>query len=76
MRNIILATAVVFTMSSPVQANIIINELSDIKMDIESGIQDGKDQLARNKVELTNLFVKVKGFVIAAKDKIEGLNDD
>ena len=75
MRNIILATAVVFALSGTAQANVIINEYVDMKRDFEENMQQGKDQFERNKEQLKGYFFKIKGFVTTATDKINELNN-
>ena len=75
MKNIILATAVVFAVSGTAQANVIVDEFTKTKRDFEQSMQEGKDQLSRNKEELKGYFFKIKGFVINAKEKLESLND-
>jgi len=75
MRNIILAGAVMFALSNTAQANVIIDEYVKTKLDLEQSIQEGRDQLSRNKEELKGYFFKIKGFVIDAKEKLESLNN-
>lgn len=75
MKNIILATAIVFAVSGTAQANVIVDEFTKTKRDFEQSMQEGKDQLSRNKEELKGYFIKIKGFVINAKEKLESLND-
>ena len=75
MKNIILATAIVFAVSGTAQANVIVDEFTKTKRDFEQSMQEGKDQLSRNKEELKGYFFKIKGFVINAKEKLESLND-
>jgi len=76
MRNIILATAFVLTVSGTAQANIIVDEFTKTKLDFDQKMEEGREQLSRNKEELKGYFIKIKGFVINAVDKIEGLNNE
>ena len=75
MRNIILATAFVFTLSDTAQANVIIDEYVDMKRDFEENMQHSRDQLERNKEQLKGYFFKIKGFVTTATDKFNELNN-
>lgn len=75
MRNIILATAVVFAVSGTAQANVIVDEYVKTKRDFEQSMQEGKDQLERNKEQLKGYFFKIKGFVTTATEKLNELNN-
>tara|TARA_A100001035_G_scaffold88845_1_gene69192 strand:- start:286 stop:519 length:234 start_codon:yes stop_codon:yes gene_type:complete len=75
MRNIILASAVVFAVSGTAQANVIMDEFTKTKRDFEQSMQEGKDQLERNKEQLKGYFFKIKGFVTTATEKLNELNN-
>ena len=75
MRNIILATAFVFALSSAAQANVIVDEYTKTKRDFEQSMQEGRDQLERNKEQLKGYFIRIKGFVTTATNKLNELNN-
>ena len=76
MKKVILAFALCMAFSSNAQSNVIIEHVAAIKTDVEQGIQDGKDQLQRNKEQLSGLFFKAKDFVMNTVDKFEGVNNE
>ena len=75
MRNIILATAFVLALSSTAQANVIVDEYTKTKRDFEQNMQEGRDQLERNKEQLKGYFIKIRGFVTTATNKLNELNN-
>ena len=75
MRNIILATAFVFALSGAAQANVIVDEYTKTKRDFEQSMQEGRDQLERNKEQLKGYFIRIKGFVTTATNKLNELNN-
>ena len=75
MRNIILATAFVVTLSGTAQANVIIDEYVDMKRDFEENMQHSRDQLERNKEQIRGLFLRVKGIVTTTTEKLNELNN-
>ena len=75
MRNIILATAFVFALSGAAQANVIVDEYIKTKRDFEQNMQEGRDQLERNKEQLKGYFIRIKGFVTTATNKLNELNN-
>ena len=75
MRNIILGAAFVFALSNTAQANIIVDEYTKTKRDFEQNMQEGRDQLERNKEQLKGYFIKIRGFVTTATNKLNELNN-
>ena len=75
MKKVILAFAVCMAFAANAQANVIVDEFTKTKLDFDQKMEQGRDQLARNKEELKGYFFKIKGFVINAKEKLESLNN-
>ena len=75
MRNIILATAFVLALSGTAQANVIVDEYTKTKRDFEQNMQEGRDQLERNKEQLKGYFIRIKGFITTTTNKLNELNN-